>query len=138
MRYDLLFERFLNPARKDMPDMDLDFAVEGRERVINYVDREVRPRPRRADHHLLDDGARGGARRGACSRSAYGVVDRIAKLIPEARGRRSRRHEAGRRARERRRRRPVAQEIVELARPLEGLTRADSIHAAGVVIGASR
>ena len=37
MRYGLLFERFLNPARKDMPDMDIDFAVEGRERVINYV-----------------------------------------------------------------------------------------------------
>src|SRR6266545_2864265 len=37
MRYDLLFERFLNPGRKEMPDMDIDFAVAGRERVINYV-----------------------------------------------------------------------------------------------------
>src|SRR5262245_10172363 len=37
IRYDLLFERFLNPGRKSMPDMDIDFAVEGRERVINYV-----------------------------------------------------------------------------------------------------
>ena len=60
MRYDLLFERFLNPGRKSMPDIDIDFAVDGRERVINYVAREVRPRPRRADHHLRDDG---GARR---------------------------------------------------------------------------
>ena len=56
IRYDLLFERFLNPGRKSMPDMDIDFAVAGRERVINYVHREVRPRPRRADHHLRDDG----------------------------------------------------------------------------------
>src|SRR5262249_3732054 len=37
IRYDLLFERFLNPGRKSMPDMDIDFAVDGRERVINYV-----------------------------------------------------------------------------------------------------
>src|SRR5262249_51920268 len=37
IRYDLMFERFLNPGRKSMPDMDIDFAVEGRERVINYV-----------------------------------------------------------------------------------------------------
>ncbi|HEX3453137.1 MAG TPA: DNA polymerase III subunit alpha, partial [Gaiellaceae bacterium] len=37
MRYGLLFERFLNPARKDLPDMDIDFAVAGRDRVINYV-----------------------------------------------------------------------------------------------------
>ena len=37
MRYSLLFERFLNPGRKSMPDIDIDFAVAGRERVINYV-----------------------------------------------------------------------------------------------------
>src|SRR5207249_6972437 len=37
IRYELLFERFLNPGRKSMPDMDIDFAVGGRERVINYV-----------------------------------------------------------------------------------------------------
>jgi DNA polymerase III subunit alpha len=37
IRYDLMFERFLNPGRKTMPDIDIDFAVEGRERVINYV-----------------------------------------------------------------------------------------------------
>src|SRR5581483_6512901 len=37
MRYGLLFERFLNPGRKSMPDMDIDFAVAGRDRVINYV-----------------------------------------------------------------------------------------------------
>ena len=41
IRYDLLFERFLNPGRKSMPDMDIDFAVAGRERVINYVARST-------------------------------------------------------------------------------------------------
>src|SRR5256885_9024389 len=37
IKYDLLFERFLNPGRKSMPDMDIDFAVDGPDRVINYV-----------------------------------------------------------------------------------------------------
>ena len=37
MRYDLLFERFLNPGRKTMPDIDIDFSVHGRERVMHYV-----------------------------------------------------------------------------------------------------
>jgi DNA polymerase-3 subunit alpha len=55
MRYGLLFERFLNPARKDLPDMDIDFSVAGRDRVINYV-AEKYGRDRVADHHLLDHG----------------------------------------------------------------------------------
>src|ERR1700745_1752496 len=37
IRYDLLFERFLNPGRKSMPDMDIDFAVDGRDRLITHV-----------------------------------------------------------------------------------------------------
>ena len=56
---DLLFERFLNPARKSMPDIDIDFSVRGRERVIRYVAGEVRPRVGRPDHHLRQDGAAG-------------------------------------------------------------------------------
>src|SRR5262249_3528057 len=67
----------------------------------------------------------------------YGVVDRIAKLIPEGPGQTL--DECLKPSAELRRAinsDPVAKEIVELARPLEGLTRADSIHAAGVVIGA--
>jgi DNA polymerase III, alpha subunit len=55
IRYDLLFERFLNPGRKSMPDMDIDFAVRPRPRH-QLRPREVRPRPGRADHHLRDDG----------------------------------------------------------------------------------
>ena len=66
LRYDLLFERFLNPGRKTMPDIDIDFSVHGRERVIAVRDREVRARARGADHHVLEARGEGlGARRGA-------------------------------------------------------------------------
>ena len=42
LRYDLLFERFLNPERVSMPDFDIDFCQDGRDRVIDYVQRQVR------------------------------------------------------------------------------------------------
>ena len=138
MRYGLLFERFLNPARKDMPDMDIDFAVEGRERVINYV-AEKYGRDRVAQIITFSKMAARAALRdaGRVLEIPYGVVDRIAKLVPEGPGQTL--DEALKPGAELARavaEDPVAKEIVELARPLEGLTRADSIHAAGVVIGA--
>ena len=69
LRYDLLFERFLNPERVSMPDFDVDFCMEGRDRVIDYVAESLRPGPRLADHHLRHDGGEGrGARRGARAR----------------------------------------------------------------------
>ncbi len=69
LRYDLLFERFLNAERVSMPDIDIDFSVRGRERVIRYVTAEVRHRAGRADHHLRQDvPARRHARRGARAR----------------------------------------------------------------------
>ncbi|HET7369091.1 MAG TPA: DNA polymerase III subunit alpha [Gaiella sp.] len=138
MRYGLLFERFLNPARKDMPDMDIDFAVEGRERVINYV-AEKYGRDRVAQIITFSKMAARAALRdaGRVLEIPYGVVDRIAKLVPEGPGQTL--EEALKPGAELARAvadDAVAKEIVELARPLEGLTRADSIHAAGVVIGA--
>jgi DNA polymerase III subunit alpha len=138
LRYGLLFERFLNPARKDMPDMDIDFAVEGRERVINYV-AEKYGRDRVAQIITFSKMAARAALRdaGRVLEIPYGVVDRIAKLVPEGPGQTL--EEALKPGAELARAvadDPVAKEIVELARPLEGLTRADSIHAAGVVIGA--
>jgi DNA polymerase III subunit alpha len=137
LRYGLLFERFLNPARKDMPDMDIDFAVEGRERVINYV-ADKYGRDRVAQIITFSTMAARAAVRdaGRVLEVPYGVVDRIAKLIPEGPGQTL--DEALRPGAELRQAvdsDPVAKEIVELAKPLEGLTRADSIHAAGVVIG---
>jgi DNA polymerase-3 subunit alpha len=138
IRYGLLFERFLNPARKDLPDMDIDFSVAGRDRVINYV-AEKYGRDRVAQIITFSTMAARAAIRdaGRVLDIPYGVVDRVAKLVPEGPGQTL--EESLRRGSELRQTvdsDPVAKEIVELARPLEGLTRADSIHAAGVVIGA--
>src|SRR5437868_1569167 len=138
MRYGLLFERFLNPGRKEMPDMDIDFAVAGRERVINYV-AEKYGRDRVAQIITFSTMAARAAVRdaGRVLDVPYGVVDKIAKSIPEGPGQTL--DECLKPGAELRRQvdnDPIAKEIVELARPLEGLTRADSIHAAGVVIGA--
>ena len=62
-RYDLLFERFLNPGRKQMPDIDMDFDSRYRGEMIQYAARALRRGPRRADRHVLhDQGAGRGAR----------------------------------------------------------------------------
>ena len=69
LRYDLLFERFLNAERVSMPDIDIDFSVRGRERVIRYVTEKYGAESRGADHHLRQDvPARGHARRRARAR----------------------------------------------------------------------
>jgi len=138
IRYDLLFERFLNPGRKSMPDIDIDFAVEGRERVINYV-AEKYGRDRVAQIITFSTMAARAAIRdaGRVLEIPYGTVDRIAKLVPEGPGQTlADGLKPGAELRQAYDSDPVAKEIVDLARPLEGLTRADSIHAAGVVIGA--
>jgi DNA polymerase-3 subunit alpha len=138
IRYDLMFERFLNPGRKSMPDIDIDFAVEGRERVINYV-REKYGADRVAQIITFSTMAARAAVRdaGRVLEVPYGVVDKIAKLIPEGPGQTLDEYlKAGAELRKTVDSDPVAKEILDLAQPLEGLTRADSIHAAGVVIGA--
>ncbi|MDX6452607.1 MAG: polymerase subunit alpha [Gaiellaceae bacterium] len=138
IRYDLMFERFLNPGRKSMPDIDIDFAVEGRERVINYV-REKYGNDRVAQIITFSTMAARAAVRdaGRVLEVPYGVVDKIAKLIPEGPGQTlEEQMKPGGELRKLVDSDPVAREIVDLALPLEGLTRADSIHAAGVVIGA--
>jgi DNA polymerase III subunit alpha len=138
IRYDLLFERFLNPGRKSMPDADIDFAVAGRDQVINYVS-EKYGRDRVAQIITFSTMAARAAIRdaGRVLEVPYGTVDRIAKAVPEGPGQTlAAALEPGGELRALVDADPVAKEIVELARPLEGLTRADSIHAAGVVIGA--
>jgi DNA polymerase III subunit alpha len=137
IRHDLLFERFLNPGRKSMPDMDIDFAVAGRDRVINYV-KEKYGRDRVAQ--IITFGtmlARAAVRdAGRVLEVPYGTVDKIAKAIPEGPkvyladclkpgAELKQQYDAD----------PLVREIVDLAQPLEGLVRNDSIHAAGVVIG---
>ena len=136
MRYGLLFERFLNPARKDLPDMDIDFAVAGRDRVINYVS-EKYGRDRVAQIITFSTMMARAAVRdaGRVLEVPYGTVDRIAKLIPE--GPKVYLDEClkpGQELKAAYDADPQVREIVDLATPLEGLVRADSIHAAGVVI----
>jgi DNA polymerase III subunit alpha len=136
IEYGLLFERFLNPGRKSMPDMDIDFAVAGRDRVINYV-AEKYGRDRVAQ--IITFGtmmARAAVRdAGRVLEIPYGTVDKIAKLIPE--GPKVYLDDclkAGAELRQAYDGDPLVKEIVDLAKPLEGLVRQDSIHAAGVVI----
>jgi DNA polymerase-3 subunit alpha len=137
IRYSLLFERFLNPGRKTLPDVDVDFAVAGRERVINYVAEKY---GRRNVAQIITFGK---MQPKAAIKDAgrvmgipYGVVDRIAKLVPEvpkvtfeacmkpgAELRRSYDTDE------------ITRKIVDMALPLEGVVRNDSIHAAAVVIG---
>jgi len=137
IKYDLLFERFLNPGRKSLPDADIDFAVEGRDRVINYVS-EKYGRDRVAQ--IITFGtmmARAAVRdAGRVLDIPYSQVDRVAKLIPE--GPKVYLDECLKPGQELKTAYdgdPVVREIVDLAKPLEGLVRQDSIHAAGVVIG---
>src|SRR5438874_8043410 len=137
IKYDLLFERFLNPGRKSMPDMDIDFAVDGRDRVINYV-AEKYGRDRVAQIITFSTMAARAAVRdaGRVLEVAYGVVDKVAKAIPEGPGQTLDACLApGQELKAQYDADPTAREVVDLAKPLEGLVRADSIHAAGVVIG---
>jgi len=138
MRYGLLFERFLNPARADLPDMDIDFSVAGRDRVINYV-ADKYGRDRVAQIITFSTMAARAAIRdaGRVLDIPYGVVDRFAKMVPEGPGQTLEAAlKPGAELRQAVDTDPIAKEVIDLAVPLEGLTRADSIHAAGVVIGA--
>src|SRR6185295_9551160 len=135
----LLFERFLNAERVSMPDIDIDFSVRGRERVIRYV----------TDKYGSDRVAQiitfGKMFPRAATRDAarvlgheYAIGDRLAKLIPDPIMGRSPSFEdclkpgedlANEVARD-----PIAKQIVDVAQGLEGIVRNASIHAAAVVI----
>ena len=137
MRYDLLFERFLNPGRKSMPDIDIDFSVHGREQVMRYVtDKYGRDRVaqiitfgRMAAKASVRDAGR-------VMGMPFGTVDRIAKLIPD--GVKVGFADCMKPGQDLQRAYDddeIARQVIDMARPLEGLVRSDSIHAAGVVIG---
>jgi DNA polymerase III subunit alpha len=135
--YKLLFERFLNPDRISMPDIDIDFSVNGREKVIEYVAAKY-GRDRVAQiatfgtikaRQAIRDAAR-------VMDVPYAQADRIAKLVPEVlnitldtclsdtKGDLRKAYDSE----------DLVREVIDMARPLEGLIRQDSIHAAGVVI----
>jgi DNA polymerase III subunit alpha len=136
---DLLFERFLNPGRKSMPDIDIDFSVRGRERVIRYVAEKY---GRESVAQIVTFGKM--APRAATRDAArvlgfdYGTGDRLAKQIPEPiLGRNPSFEECLRPGQELKRTydsEPDAKRILDVAQGLEGIIRNNSIHAAAVVI----
>ncbi|MFP4037516.1 MAG: DNA polymerase III subunit alpha, partial [Desulfobacteraceae bacterium] len=136
IRYGLLFERFLNPERISMPDIDIDFCIHGRDEVIRYV----------ADRYGHDNVGQiitfGTMKARAVIRDVgralnipYGEVDRIAKMVPEGPNvslekameevpELQKLAQAGERE----------QKLLRISRSLEGLSRHASTHASGVVI----
>jgi DNA polymerase-3 subunit alpha len=139
LRYDLLFERFLNPERVSMPDIDIDFSVKGRERVMRYV---VEKYGRDAVAQIVTFGKMFPR---AATRDAarvlghdYGAGDKLAKLIPDPIMGRSPSFDdclqEGEPLRLAYDSDPTAKQIVDVARGLEGIVRNSSIHAAAVVI----
>jgi len=151
IEYDIIFERFLNPERVSMPDIDVDFCMRGREQVIRYVaEKYDGKRPEEGPAEGRFDAMRvaqivtfGTLQARAAIRDvgrvlgmSFGDVDRVAKLIPEVLGitlddaieqspeLRARMESDGQ-----------VSQLIETARKLEGLTRHASKHAAGVVIG---
>jgi DNA polymerase-3 subunit alpha len=139
LRYDLLFERFLNPERVSMPDIDIDFSVRGRERVMRYVTDKY---GRESVAQIVTFGKmfpRAATRDAARVLGLdYGVGDRLAKLIPDPIMGRSPSFEeclkGGQPLRKACDEDPTAKRIVEVAQGLEGIVRNSSIHAAAVVI----
>jgi len=140
LEYDLLFERFLNPERVSMPDFDVDFCMDGRDRVIAYV----------ADHYgreavsqiitfgtmaakaVVRDVAR-------VQGKSYGLADRLSKMIPFEVGMTlAKAIEQEPPLREFLEEDDEAQEIWDMAVQLEGITRNVGKHAGGVVIAPTK
>ena len=136
LEHGLLFERFLNPGRKSMPDIDTDFSVGGRDRVVAYVTEKY------GSNAVARIGTFGKLLARAVVRDSgrvlgfsYGQVDRIAKLVPEKLGIKLEEAAApGSELAAAMEADEGARRIVEVARPLEGLVRNEGVHAAGVVI----
>ncbi|HXA55170.1 MAG TPA: DNA polymerase III subunit alpha [Solirubrobacteraceae bacterium] len=139
LSYDLLFERFLNPERVSMPDIDIDFSVRGRERVMRYVTEKY---GRESVAQIVTFGKMFPR---AATRDAarvlgfdYGTGDRLAKLIPDPIMGRAPSFDdclkPGEPLRKAYDEEPEARRIVDVARGLEGIVRNSSIHAAAVVI----
>ncbi len=143
VRHGLLFERFLNPERRSMPDIDTDFCIERRGEVIDYVTRrygeervaQIITFNRMTSKAVLKDVAR-------VLDIPYGDADRLAKLIPVVRGKPARLDDMISEGtpepefRQRYESDPAVRHWVDLARRIEGTNKTFGVHAAGVVISA--
>lgn len=139
LQYELLFERFLNPERVSMPDFDIDFCMEGRDRVIEYVAEKY---GRQSVSQIITFGtmaAKAVIRDvGRVLGHPYSFVDKLAKLIPFEIG--ITLTDALEKEDELRRRyadEEDVKELFDLALKLEGITRNAGKHAGGVVIAPS-
>ncbi len=138
IRYNLLFERFLNPERISMPDIDIDFDDEGREKVLNYViDKYGRDRVAQivtfgtmAARSSIRDVAR-------VLKLPLPEADRLAKLVPDRPGTslKSAYKEVPELAQALKEASPLVQETLRYAKILEGSYRHTGVHACGVIIG---
>ncbi|MCU0971244.1 MAG: DNA polymerase III subunit alpha [Gammaproteobacteria bacterium] len=136
IEHDLLFERFLNPERVSMPDFDIDFCMEGRDRVIDYVAHKY---GRDSVSQIITYGsmaAKAVVRDvGRVLGHPYGFVDKIAKLVPFELGiTLDKALQESDELRERYEQEEEVRELIEMARKLEGLARNAGKHAGGVVI----
>ena len=136
IRYGLFFERFLNPDRKSMPDIDTDFCMEGRDEVIRYVS-EKYGTDRVAQIITFGKMQAKAVIRdvGRALNMPYGEVDRIAKLVPNVLNitlEDAIKQEP--RLQEEQKKNEKVRRLLVLSRSLEGLNRHSSTHAAGVVI----
>ena len=139
LQYDLLFERFLNPERISMPDIDIDFCVRGRAEVINHVTEFY---GRESVCQIITFGTMASKAAikdvGRALNMPYGDVEKVAKMIPPpVRGRNISISQALEQVADLRKAMetdPQVRELVDLARRLEGCARHSSVHAAGVVI----
>ena len=137
MPYRLVFERFLNLERKEMPDIDMDFQDDRREEVINYV---VAKYGHENVAHIITFGTLGAKAAvrdvGRALAMTYADVDRVARMIPTRLGitLEDAKNEEGSELGEAIEADPEIRKLVETAQGLEGVTRHSSTHAAGVVI----
>ncbi len=136
LKYNLYFERFLNPERVSMPDFDIDFCYVNRQKVIDYVIKKYG-----ADRvsQIVTFGtmaARGAVRDvGRALDITYAVCDRVAKLVPQAVGMTlSRALEGSVELKGLYENDPQIKELIDMSLKLEGMPRHASTHAAGVVI----
>jgi DNA polymerase-3 subunit alpha len=138
IRYDLLFERFLNPERVSMPDFDIDFCQDNRERVIDYVKHKYGKEAVSQIATFGTLGAKAVVRDvGRVLEMPYSLCDGLSKLIPFNPAdpwslERTLENEPA--FKERYEQDEEVRALIDLARPLEGLTRNIGMHAGGVLI----